>query len=90
MFIRAHKAGYMRVATLPEKDLPVLASGRCPYKLFSTQNKYRSQINIEAILLIFSVHDKFLSIKPSSMYKSRLFSILYFFIILFRWDSTVL
>lgn len=31
MFIRAHEAGYMCVATLSEKDLPVLASGRCPY-----------------------------------------------------------
>lgn len=34
MFIRAHEAGYMCVATLSEKDLPVLVSGRCPYKLF--------------------------------------------------------
>lgn len=35
MFIRAHEAGYMCVAALSEKDLPVLALGRCPYKLFS-------------------------------------------------------
>lgn len=34
MFIRAHEAGYMCVATSSEKDLPVLVSGRCPYKLF--------------------------------------------------------
>ncbi|BCV57213.1 hypothetical protein TUM17384_11580 [Shewanella algae] len=34
MFIRAHEAGYMCVATLSERDLPVLASERCPYKLF--------------------------------------------------------
>ncbi|WP_412513425.1 hypothetical protein, partial [Shewanella indica] len=32
----AHEAGYMCVATLSERDLPVLASERCPYKLFST------------------------------------------------------
>ncbi|WP_345882122.1 hypothetical protein [Shewanella algae] len=31
MFIRAHEAGYMCVATLSERDLPVLASERCPY-----------------------------------------------------------
>ncbi|WP_345861954.1 nucleotide-binding protein [Shewanella algae] len=36
MFIRAHEAGYMCVATLSERDLPVLASERCPYKLFSS------------------------------------------------------
>ncbi|WP_261666962.1 hypothetical protein, partial [Erwinia mallotivora] len=31
------EAGYMFVTTLSEKDPPVLASGRCPYMLFSRE-----------------------------------------------------
>ena len=31
MFIRAHEAGYMCVATLSEKEPLVLTSGSCPY-----------------------------------------------------------
>uniref|UniRef100_UPI001F393E31 hypothetical protein n=1 Tax=Shewanella algae TaxID=38313 RepID=UPI001F393E31 len=40
---RALESGYMCVATLSERDLPVLASERCPYKLFN-----RHHIEIDA------------------------------------------
>lgn len=44
MFIRAYEAGYMCVATLSEKDLPVLTSERCPYRYLAQFKGVLSQI----------------------------------------------
>ncbi len=64
MFIRAHEAGYMYVATLSERDLPVLASERCPYKLFS-QGWAKHQKDMA--VLFFRL---FLNLSPFSSMKS--------------------
>ncbi len=47
MFIRAHEAGYMCVATLSERDLPVLASERCPYSYLGLVYDYGYTTNTQ-------------------------------------------
>ncbi len=54
MFIRAHEAGYMCVATLSERDLPVLASERCPYKLFS-QGCAKHQKDLAVLFFVYQL-----------------------------------
>ena len=42
MFIGAHEAEYMFVTTLLKIEQHLLAQGRCPYKLFRQDPRWRS------------------------------------------------
>lgn len=56
MFIRAHEAGYMCVTTLSEKDLPVLALGRCPYSYLEYDVKATPLTASEFLHMVFVVY----------------------------------